>query len=602
MKRKVFLWIVLVFLCEAVYADRALERSEIIAIFETLTSQPRKTWISSGEIHARHEEYRAPKVMDSSIITDTISAEVQAYVDNPNKLELTEEFQQMKLEAIPFNVRYRLSNEYTMISDVNVIYDGNRFYWEINVESRSDSIIPSIDLTDNGYTEQFRLHWNQRRIFAWDGDKYTNYFRPGGHATIEAERDRVDGPLTAGIIPWGYGWYSLAMLSNSELSGTEVESEGKIENHLTVMYENGTQRSFVLDQQKDFAVLTFEQITPGKPKKIITCDGYQLVSGKWCPSSVIVEEYDVAVQPERLLSHSVWDYVSITNGSPKSESFDVEFEYDTYIEDFRFEEPLRYRYSPPMPLSTRSIDIDELIQKRLEIVYLPQLQLSNCAATTLEYAFSKLGLNVPRKELLQLTDNGDKGTSLLKMKRFVSNKGLNGIAVKTDLAALKGLVNCQVILYLADTNHYVVLGSVDGKYVRLLDLDDNNFYYRRPIESFNTSWDGTALVLSQGAVPDDLKSVKLDEGRLAETIGAGCEQCNTECGGSGTSGCIEIGGLCGGTYSVYYSRTCCGPASSGSCTESSLPLYKDKSCGEDENINCVGMGEWTDGGSVDACG
>lgn len=43
------------------FADRQLDRAEILQIFQRLTNQPRKTWIPTGTIEAIHEEYRAQK-------------------------------------------------------------------------------------------------------------------------------------------------------------------------------------------------------------------------------------------------------------------------------------------------------------------------------------------------------------------------------------------------------------------------------------------------------------------------------------------------------------------------------------------------------------
>ncbi|MEE9370710.1 MAG: hypothetical protein V3W45_04470, partial [Sedimentisphaerales bacterium] len=130
----------------AAFADRELDRTEILQIFEQLTSQPKRTWISAGTIEATREEYKAPKTTDRNEINNQINQSVQEYQSSPNKRELTEELQKMKLDAIPFNVRYELSNEYTMSSIVTVRYDGNRFYWEINVDSRADSVKPGKDL------------------------------------------------------------------------------------------------------------------------------------------------------------------------------------------------------------------------------------------------------------------------------------------------------------------------------------------------------------------------------------------------------------------------------------------------------------------------
>ena len=121
-------------------------------------------------------------------------------IDPPvSKRELTEELQQMRLEAIPFNVRYRLANEYYMQSNVKVKYGGTAFYWDITVTSRSDSVPVPGALSGNSCLRYFDLQWNQKRIFAWDSRKYITYFLPGNHAIITAEPGKVNGPLTAGF-------------------------------------------------------------------------------------------------------------------------------------------------------------------------------------------------------------------------------------------------------------------------------------------------------------------------------------------------------------------------------------------------------------------
>src|SRR4030042_679103 len=122
------------------FADRVLERAEILQIFQDLTSQPAKTWIPAGTINAVHEEYRAPKTTDLNEINNRIKEEVAKYQNDLNKQELSENLQKMSLDAIPFNIRHKLSNEYTVNSSAVVKFDGERFYWEINVNSRVDSV------------------------------------------------------------------------------------------------------------------------------------------------------------------------------------------------------------------------------------------------------------------------------------------------------------------------------------------------------------------------------------------------------------------------------------------------------------------------------
>ena len=149
--------------CGVVFGDRQLEKAEISEILQKLTNQPRKTWISAGTIQAIHEEYRAPKVTDADEISNQIRQAVQEYQNSTNKRELTEELQKMRFDAIPFNVRYKLSNEYTMNSSVVVKYDGERFNWEISTNSRTDSVKPGVELGSNDMTDHFDLAWNARR-------------------------------------------------------------------------------------------------------------------------------------------------------------------------------------------------------------------------------------------------------------------------------------------------------------------------------------------------------------------------------------------------------------------------------------------------------
>ena len=102
MKTKHFLLTIILLLsvsCVA-FADRQLERAEILQIFEKLTVQPRKTWIPGGTIEATHEEYRAPKTTNLNEINNQINKEIQEYQSNPNKRELTEDFQKIIKKSI----------------------------------------------------------------------------------------------------------------------------------------------------------------------------------------------------------------------------------------------------------------------------------------------------------------------------------------------------------------------------------------------------------------------------------------------------------------------------------------------------------------------
>jgi len=244
MKKKLFTLagIILLSVSSAVLADRSLDRAEVLQILQQLTSQPKKTWIPAGTINATHQEFRASKTTSPTEINNKVKEEVAKYQNNSNKQELAEDIQKMKLDAIPFNVRHKLSNECTMNSSVIVKFDGERFYWEINTDSRKDSVKPGKDLAGNFMTNQFDLNWNARRIFAWDGEKYTTYFLPSNQVIADSTGKtphNVNGPLTAGVIPWGYGYYSYDNLSVVESSAIEKNADGQTQIYLTLNNSDG---------------------------------------------------------------------------------------------------------------------------------------------------------------------------------------------------------------------------------------------------------------------------------------------------------------------------------------------------------------------------
>src|SRR4030042_3431052 len=108
-------------------ADQALDRTATLTVIENLTSRGQKTWIPAGTILAKHQEYRAAQTTNSAGISKEIERQLADYRNDPQP-EATPELQKLRLEAIPFNVRYWMSNEYTMDSSVVLRYDGARFY------------------------------------------------------------------------------------------------------------------------------------------------------------------------------------------------------------------------------------------------------------------------------------------------------------------------------------------------------------------------------------------------------------------------------------------------------------------------------------------
>lgn len=578
----------------AAFADRQLDRAEILQIFQKLTSQPRKTWIPAGTIEAMHEEYRAPKVIDPNEIERQIKQRVQEYQDNPNKAELTENLQKMKLDAIPFDVRYRLSNEYTMNSAVVVRFDGERFYWEINVQSRTDSVKPGKDLEDNFMTKQFDLGWNAKRIFAWDGEKYTTYFLPSNHAIVDTTGKTphvVNGPLTAGLIPWGYGRYTYEKICAAQSSAVEKYADGQNQIHLTLNNSDGSETLLVLDAQKDYAVISCS-IIKGPVNSIISrhYSDYRLVSGNWVPATILIEQYDAA--SNRLLSHDLWHFTNITGAVPDRSSFDVEYESDALIE-YRSavtDNPLMYYYST-------LVNTDLLLGERLTFAASEGMQPQNCATISLKYVASQLGKEVTDQELAQLVSEPNKTTTLYAMKEFVQSLGLYCKALKTNIQTLKNLYGCKAILHIPGRNHFVVLEHIDTDYVWTVDLSSNKFYYRTDIDFFDMDWSGgTVLLISDQPIQIAGEFTEIDNDQLHSIIGGAGYACTRLLQTYNVIFCSNpVPGACEGYYQEYYTRYGCQAAPSGSCSGSSMLRYKESPCIENiyEPEFCDITGEWT---------
>ncbi|KPK35547.1 MAG: hypothetical protein AMJ65_17320 [Phycisphaerae bacterium SG8_4] len=338
-------------------------------MLKILTGQPSKTWISSGTISATHEEYRAPKTTDADEISNRINKEIQKYQARTDKTKVATRLQKTKLDSIPFDVRHELSNEYTMISSVVVKYDGDRFYWEINTNSRTDSVKPNPETPG----EQFDAARNARRIFVWDGQEYTIYSRSGHRAIVDATGSiprGVTGPLTAGLIPWGYGAYTYENLSACEVSATEKHVDGQAQVHLTLTRSDGSQMVFVLDAERNFAVIS--HLEEGSDKTTFKHYGhYRVVSGRLVPTTIAIEQHDALTN--RLLASDFWDFKSISGSAPAVTDFSIAYDTDDIIE---YKSPVTdkavvYRYSP-------MIDVELLLAERVAFAASEGSQEQNC--------------------------------------------------------------------------------------------------------------------------------------------------------------------------------------------------------------------------------
>jgi hypothetical protein len=496
----------------------------------------------------------------------------------------------MKLDAIPFNIRHELSNEYTMYSTEQVKFDGKRFYWEINVDSRSDSVKPGRDLADNFMTQQFDLGANQRRIFAWDGEKYTTYFLPGNNAIVDAGGNSphpVNGPLTAGVVPWGYGRYTYNNLCAVESSGIESTTNGETQIVLTLKEANGSESFFTLDSTKNYALRNCLIEKPDGSTISRQYSDYAFIAGNWIPKTILIEQFEAG--SGRLKARDLWNLTIIDDSVPQANAFDVPYEPDALVEYYsdKSAKPAVYRQS-------NAADTGRLLTKRLEIVKSDGANTRNCATIAMGYVASEFGVTISDKDLASLVNQTGGTTSMYDMKYLLQGFGFYCRAVKTNIDTLKNLNGCKAILHFPGKNHFVIVDRVDDRYVWITYLSSTKFYGRTEISFFDMDWpNGTALLVSKQPIQGDFNEISSD--RLTDIIGGSGYSCTKLLQQYDVIFCSEVGGLCGGKYYEYYLRYGCQAAESGSCSSTKMLRYVSTPCINDPEIidACTVTGVWT---------
>ncbi|MDD5459239.1 MAG: cysteine peptidase family C39 domain-containing protein [Phycisphaerae bacterium] len=583
-KRGIIFALFLLAICGHCLADRALEQAEILSIFQQLTQQPRDTWIPAGTIEAKHHEYRAAKTTDPDEINSKISEEVSAYQNNADKPERAEYLQKMRLDATPFNVRYKLSNEYTMDSSEIIKFDGERYRRDITTNSRTDSVKPDKSLAGNEMTDQFS-EFNNRRISAWDGEKYSMYSPLAGCSFVDAAGKLprgLRGPLTAGITPWGHGRYTYDSLAATDSAGVEKVVDGRTQIELAINMD-GIEMLFVLDPSKNYAVLSCTVTGHGNSIVSKQFNDYSLVAGNWVPAVIILEKFEAG--SNKLLASDVWEIISIDAAAPAIDSFQIDYAENTLVEyasDVSGKSEI-YRHSD-------AVNTDTLLTERLAFSANEGYQTQNCATAALKYAAGKLGRTFSDTELAGLvTENG---TSLYAIKALAEQKGLYCRAVSTDIETLKSLTNCQIILYLPSNKHFVAVEGIDSDYVKIIDISSSKFYYQTDLNFFNMDWStGVALLISNNAIAGQFSDIAAAD--LQTIVGAGYS-CTKLLQEHDDILCTQVFGECGGTYVHYYQRYGC-EVGDGSCSYSVLYRRSEIPCIEDpyDPFNCTVTGNWT---------
>jgi hypothetical protein len=543
-------------------ADRQLDRSEILSILRNLTAAPQKTWISAGTIIATHQEYRAA-TKDSNLITPKI-----------------------------------LSPEYRMATNVTVRFSGKKFYWQIDVLSRTESA-GDPNVSRSTAAKQFDLNANTNRIFAWDGQTYTTYFRPVNIATVkDATKLKispvVNGSLTAGFIPWGYGSYTYEQLSTAISMAVETVVENQNQIQLTLSHPNSSKMAIVVDPERNYAVLSHSVTKTDGTIAVNTYGNFLLIGGRWIPTTIMTEQYNYSIAPQNLMTSDQWNFTSIDSNMPAEDSFKVDFETDALVEYHTSlaTKTLIYRYMK----ASAGVDTDMLLIDKLAWDN-SGTAAQNCATAAIKYTASKLGKNTADRQLAPLVQGTTAQTSLYALRQYAQSLGLYCRAVRTDLQRLKGLSNCQAILHIPGKNHYVVLGTVDDAYVRIIDLTSRKFFERYKADEFEWEWSaGTALLISNQPISSQGILTDLDDTTLQTIVGAAGFACNKLIQNYEVFLCSQpSNGNCGGLYEEYFERWGCDKAQTGTCPISMLAREQTTGCIVDpyDPFSCTITGEWT---------
>jgi len=580
------------------FGQQALDETEVQGIIKQLTSQPRTTWISNGTIQGTHYVEAGPKVTDSAVIQAEIARAVeecqQKIRESPLPDTVEENPQKLELEAAEFNVRYELENTYTMTTSEIVKYDGQRFHWEIILISRSDSLPLDPELASNFMVRHFKAHefLNQHRVFAWDGQKYTTYSASGDQGMVDTTGmlpHVVNGPLTAGLIPWGNGRFSAAELAVANISASKVSVGGAPYIQMQIEHKDskadGLLTELVLDPSRDHAVQTAALTTKGGLVVTYECSGYQLQAGQWVPSAVEIERRNASIR-SKVPTHERWTNIQVTStATPSLSSFAVPMALDATVEYAS-----AATASPVTYINSYEADTDKLLAKRLAYGAAQGRQPQNCATVALEHVASEFGKSVPAGALSRLVAANGR-TSLYDLKQAARSLGLNASVVTTDLATLKTLGTAKAILYLPGKNHFVVLDRVDDRYVWLVDLSGKRFYYRQSVHLFPLDWPtGTAILISDQSFPGQFPELP---DATAKEITAGYWLCNTLWQEFSMQICDwKLYEYCEGVFAYNYERWVCGRVDSGTCTAHVMVRRMESPCVLDPIVYCQISGYW----------
>ncbi len=550
MKRILMLACLILSLAAVARADRLLDAEETKLLIKQLTDTPRRQWLSSGTLRARHLEYYA------------------------------------------FENKVRESTE-TAYS--------NGTYVRLDVqldEEQSTEVEVSGDLARQ-LNQDFQL--NRSRTFLWDGQKRVQYYESADYAVVsmnQATAPKLCGPLTAGIVPWGHGDFTYLLLMSQSPKIYERTNDGQSQFVLTYINETTTPDinvTFVLDPSKANAVLDYT-IENDLALLRQSYSDYLQVGDQWVPSKVLVERFDKRSGEPKLLSYEDWQFEEIDGTVPASGVFSLQYKNGTTVELHPGPGLKTFMYQ-----ASDRVDISKMLADKIELLKAERGSV-NCATAAMQHIANQFSKELQPEQLSGLISEQTQKTTLFGMKQTLESAGLNCMAVETELGTLKRIDGCATVLHLAVSNHYVLLDHVETDSVWIIDLTNRSFYTRLKIDDLMAEWNsGTALLVSDGPITPPLDATI----RYLET-----DEMNRIQGGDfGTYSCTDLlqedeqvlcapplaGFLCGGAYYVFYERYGCKEdANGGTCVGKKMIAYDYAQCINDpqEQGVCTTTNQW----------
>jgi hypothetical protein len=177
------------------------------------------------------------------------------------------------------------------------------------------------------------------------------------------------------------------------------------------------------------------------------------------------------------------------------------------------------------------------------------------------------------------------------MKQVAQGAGLYCRCVQTDLATLRTLDGVRAILHVPGKNHFLLLDQIDNRYVWVIDLANDKFYYRKSVDFFPLEWsDRVALLISDRPITGSFADI--DDATLRTLIGGDGWACTRLIQGNYVIYCDYVPPGCDGWMSMFWERYGCDVAPSGTCELESMLRFQRAPCFPDPAKDCV-LGAWT---------